>query len=584
MADDEPLHLAPWQVNGWWLPAAEALALLSHLPLPQETPADLAIGVDSRYWHTVASLVLETLAQQKLVPALVQAGEHGKEYHARWLPVLDGPQDAARLAQLEAAMPPICRAAFVRAGARSFAPRALLDRFIKVMADAQARLWARPAPPTLDHGDVAQRWLRALFGDDARVAAAPAQLKALDRSVQAWLRNLHIAGAGDFRVAFWLTPPAPAGEGHTSAWQLHYVLQARADPSLLLPASDIRQTRGSVLHRLGHRLDRPQEQLLAALGYASRLFPPIGRSLREAQPTHLNLDTDEAFHFLREAAPLLEQGGFGVLVPPWWNQRGARLGMRLRVRPKSPAADQSVGRLGFDQLVAYRWELSVGDTTLTQEEFAALVALKTPLVPLRGQWVQLDSEQIEKALNFWQSQAWAGEASLLEALQMGLGAEDAVDGLPVEDVSYEDWLDGWLGQVTGQEKLAELPPPDGLRGQLRPYQRYGYSWLEFLRRWGLGACLADDMGLGKTVQTLALLVGDQEQGAGQGPVLLVCPTSVVGNWQKEIERFTPTLSAFVHRGNERLQGTSFATEAKQHDLVITSYALARRDAETLQAV
>ncbi|PKO22376.1 MAG: ATP-dependent helicase [Chloroflexi bacterium HGW-Chloroflexi-1] len=586
---DDPgeLFLAPWQIEGLYLPIADAFPVLAHLPSPADAPSGLAIGTDSRYWYPVASLVLEALAGQKLIPVLVQADPKGKTYHARWLAVLDGAQDAPRLAHLEAAMPPLCRAMAARDGAHP-SPRALLGSFIKTAADALARGWAAAQAPVFARGEdgVPQRWLRALFGRDPVVAATSDQLKALDRSIAAWLRNLQVAGAGDFRVAFRLAPPEPGGDDNATHWGLHYLLQARHDPSLLVPAKEIWETRGDVLRSLGRGVDRPQERLLAALGYAGRLFEPIRQSLHAARPEQIDLSSDEAFGFLRDSAPLLEQSGFGVLVPPWWNQRGARLGMRLRVKPKSKAAEASVaaGRLSFDQLVAYRWEISVGDTTLTQEEFAALVAMKTPLVQIRGQWVQLDPAQVEAALRFWKSQEQAGDVSLLAALQMGLGAEEAVAGLPVDDVVFEDWLDDWLHQVTGREQLAELPQPAGLHGQLRPYQRYGFSWLAFLRRYGLGACLADDMGLGKTIETIALLLRDKEQAVADKPVLLICPTSVVGNWRREIDRFAPVLSVHTHQGNSRLHGDDFGAEAARNDVVITSYALARRDAETLNTV
>lgn len=585
LEDESPRHLAPWQVEGVAVPAPDAFIALAYLPLPEDMPPGLALGADSRFWHIVASLVLEALAQQKLVPVLVPVDPQEGVYHARWLAVLDGPQDARRLAQLERAMPPLCRAAWSEGG-RSPSPRALLDSFIKTMADAQARRWAGPPLTALARGDdsVAHRWLRALFTENPRVEASPAQLKALDRSLQAWLRNLHVAGTGSFRVAFRLSPPPQPDANGEAAWSLDYLLQARDDPTLLVPAQEIWHTRGKVLRRLGRQFDRPQERLLAALGYAARLFPPIHRSLQGARPQQLDLSTDEAFAFLREAAPLLEQSGFGVLVPPWWNQRGARLGLRLRIRPKGHLTDGSPGQLNIGQLFEYRWELSVGDTALTREEFEALVALKSPLVQIRGQWVQLDPEQIEAALRFWESKRWEGEATLPEALQMGLGAQQAEQGLPVDDVAFEGWLNGWLERLTWHDKLAELPQPASLRGQLRPYQRYGYSWLEFLRRWGLGTCLADDMGLGKTIETLALLARDKEQGLADGPVLLICPTSVVGNWERETRRFAPDLSVMIHQGPGRLQGEEFARQAAQHDLVITSYALARRDAETLQAV
>ena len=198
-------------------------------------------------------------------------------------------------------------------------------------------------------------------------------------------------------------------------------------------------------------------------------------------------------------------------------------------------------KIGFENLIRYKWELSLGDTTLTREEFDALAALKSPLVQIRGQWVQLDAEQIEAAIKFWEKQALETEISLSEAMRLSLGA-DSLNGLPLEGVEYDGWLSDWMKRFTGDEKLKVLPPPNTLQAQLRPYQEYGYSWLNFMRQWGMGACLADDMGLGKTIQTLTMLSKEKEEsGRLLGPVLLVCPTSVVSNWGIETERFTPNL-------------------------------------------
>ena len=178
--------------------------------------------------------------------------------------------------------------------------------------------------------------------------------------------------------------------------------------------------------------------------------------------------------------------GFGLLVPPWWNQRGARLGARLQLRPRGGKEVISSGKLSMDRLVDYNWQLSIGDTTLSREEFEALVQLKSPLVQIRGQWVQLDAEQVEAAIHFWDKKRLKGQVSLLEAVQMQNQAEGA-GGLPMDGVEADDWLDEWLfqfsqasGDITGKT-LEQLNQPASLIGQLRPYQLYGYSWLQLLR-------------------------------------------------------------------------------------------------------
>ena len=137
--------------------------------------------------------------------------------------------------------------------------------------------------------------------------------------------------------------------------------------------------------------------------------------------------------------------------------------------------------------------------------------------------------------------------------------------------------------MEGHTPFQEAPPPEGLHATLRPYQVRGYSWLAFLRSWGLGACLADDMGLGKTIQTLSLILRDWRAGIDR-PILLLCPTSVIGNWQKEAARFTPELPVLVHHGVTRIKGESFARNASQHAIVVSSYALLHRDFEHLKEI
>ena len=589
--EQTPPFLAPWIITGFHLAPVEALDILLQVPVlerderMQATPFMLAD--DTRYWLKSASLVLEVLAAHKLAPVIAQADPAGQVHHARWLPVLDGPKDGPRLALLEHAMPPVCRAE-IGAYGEHVSQRALLNSFLNTLCDALARAWGASAVQGLkriEDGPV-QHWLAALFSSHPNVKATPAQLQALLGSQRAWLRNLHIAGDSAFRIAFRLEAPLQQSETRHPSWQLHYLLQARDDPSLLVAADTVWKTKGGVLSQLDHRFEQPQEKLLAGLGYVARLFSPMAEGLRKKRPTQLSLDTSMAYDFLRQVAPVLEEAGFGVLVPPWWNKPGARLGVRLRMKSKAANAEAiSQSRLGLENLVNYEWELSLGEVTLSEEEFQALAALKSPLVQIRGQWVQLDSEQIEAAIRFWHDQELRGEFGLMDALQFGLGAENTQNGLPVDEVIVEGWLEDWLERLKGSHKMVELPQPAGLLGELRPYQRYGYSWLHFLRQWRLGACLADDMGLGKTIQTIALLLREKETlGKLPAPTLLVCPTSVVTNWEREVQRFAPALSTLVHQGAGRLRGDEFIQSARSVDMVLTSYALVRQDVESMQAI
>jgi len=583
-------RLRSWKVRGLWLPPATAFSLLVTMP-PEIIPGQVHLGQDGRYWQSVCNLVLEILAQQKYLPTLVPPSGPRGRYLARWLPVLDAPDDAPRLLMLEKAMPAVCRAE-ARPTARgrdgAMPARKVLDAFIKTVTDALVRTWGRSKMPIIpaESERIQDRWLEALFRPDPVIRASLAQLRALQSTLEAWMRNLRVSGDEHFRVAFHLEAP-PAGEEPSAegTWELHYLLQSRTDPSLLIPAEDIWLRPMHELAALSRTLREPQEKLLAGLGYAARFFPPILTSLQARHPTGVSLDTAAAYRFLREVAPILEQAGFGLLVPPWWQQRGARLGVRLRLKPATSAPSTlASGVLSMRSLVEFEWELAVGETTLSREAFEALVALKSPLVQVRGQWVQLDSEQIEAAIRFWESQHQRRQLTLAEATRLALAGEKAYE-LPIEAVEAEGWVAEWLERLKDPQRLVELPQPRTLNGALRPYQRLGFSWLAFFRRYGLGACLADDMGLGKTIQTLALLLHEKElNGNLPGPVLLVCPTSVMTNWQREAQRFAPSLRLLIHQGSERLRDEAFRKAALESDLVVTSYALLRQDQALLESI
>ena len=221
--------------------------------------------------------------------------------------------------------------------------------------------------------------------------------------------------------------------------------------------------------------------------------------------------------------------------------------------------------------------MAVGDQVLDPAELAELARLKVPLVRLRGQWVELDDAHVRAALKFL-ARNQPGVMPAGDALAAGLGGVGAE--VPLIDVD----ADGWLGDLlSGQadRRLAPAPTPAGFAGTLRPYQERGLSWLSFLGSLGVGGVLADDMGLGKTIQLLSLIAA---QPPGSGPTLLVCPMSVVGNWQREAARFTPDLRVHVHHGADRLHADLLPAALAGVDLVITSYGVAVRDRAALAAL
>ena len=555
------LTLREWTVPTLEYDADDALPLLRDLP-----GAPVAPGATVRHAVALAGFAADLVSRGRLLPVL-----EPDTVRALWRPVLTGP-DAEWARTLALALPPAGRADNGRGGSEVVAT--VLDALVDAVARA-ALDRARLVDPHR-RGPVAA-WLRALTGRQRLVTGVPPeQLRGLAGELASWQRD---AFGGAVRACFRLREPDPDAEGTDQRWTLQFALQPADEPSLVVEADRVWRARRP-LAALARRVVSPQETLLAELGRASRLYQALETALRTARPAALSLDTDGAHGFLTQGAPTLAAAGFGVLLPSWWTRPAARLGARATARAATQPG-QVAGRTGIDRagLVEFEWEVALGDEVLTAAELAELTRLKTPLVRIRGQWVQVDPKRLAAGIKLLGS-AGKGQATVADLLRMAAGEEEAPGGLPITGVRTDGWLADLLSG-TADQRLAPVAEPTGFAGTLRPYQRRGLAWLEFLHRVGLGGILADDMGLGKTAQALALIAGDRDADRDAGPTLLVCPMSLVGNWQREAARFTPDLRVHVHHGAERVRGEEFAGVVAGADLVITTYALAARDAAAL---
>ncbi len=201
--------------------------------------------------------------------------------------------------------------------------------------------------------------------------------------------------------------------------------------------------------------------------------------------------------------------------------------------------------------------------------------LKAPLANIRGKWILIYRDELERVMEGIKK--LPRKISRREALISSF--RESRGDLPLSAITGSDWLDSVRSVLTGVEQIEQTAQPEGFRGELRPYQIKGLSWLSWLAETGLGGCLADDMGLGKTVQALALMKTRILKGE-KDPVLLICPTSVIENWRREAEHFVPDLSVRIHHGTGRQRGEKFSESVKGTDLVITSYSLLHRDNDT----
>ena len=596
------IRLAPWRVPALGFDPAAAIVLLTSLSRPDSMPERGVVSGSVRFLAALGALAADLAARGRVLPGAIavdaeSTGGAAASYAARWRPVLAG-ADALRARELTAAVPPLCRAT-TAAGEPS---ATIVANALDVMTDAavRANLSATPGFRLLHAGQAApltDRWAAALTGPDDLLSVAPAETaQAAQLAFALWTwQDAAQEPPGPVRTCFRLIEPPKltptAGQADESGgsaasvlspvWQVEFALQSTDDPSLMLPATDI-WAGGTADGWATAGISYPEDDLLAGLGRASRLFPELDDALQTAAPASVALDTRGALHFLKETGPLLAAAGFGVQLPDW--VRRSRLGLKLTTRSRATAGSEGAGAgapaFSLTDLVDFRYELAIGDQALDPAELADLARLKVPLIRVRGQWVELDERHLRAALAFLE-RGGSGVMTAGDALSAGL-AESAGE-LPLVGVDADDWLGDLLsGQA---DRLIEpMATPASFRGELRPYQERGLAWLSFLGSLGLGAVLADDMGLGKSPQTLALLQAERDSGAATGPTLLICPMSLVGNWQHEAARFTPELVIHVHHGSDRLAGPELAAAVAAADLVITTYGVATRDRAALAQV
>lgn len=569
-ARTDPTLLA-WTVPVVQLDAGSALAAI-------EGPvADIRYGASVGYLAEVAAFARELVERGRVLPQLHRDAQGAS---ACWRPVLQG-RDIVAMTSLTEAMPPVCRAEI---GGPD--PHELVASVLDAMVEAVMRA----AVPSLDlvpprrgrpkRVSAVENWLTALTAPDGRFDAEPDELDALAQALRPW-DDIGIGDVGPARAMFRLSEvetESGTGEGEAAAgssWRLEFLLQSTEDPSLLIPAEQTWNDDGS----LRRWLNRPQELLLTELGRASRIFPELVAALRTARPAELTLDADGAYRFLSVTASVLDEAGFGVLLPSWWDRR-RKLGLTLSAYTPVDGVVSKASKFGRDQLVEFRWELAIGDDTLTEDEIAALADTKAPLIRLRGQWVALDPEQLRRGLEFLQRKP-TGRKTAAEILALAASHPDDID-TPLDVTAVR--ADGWLGELlsgAAAQSLQPLQAPDGFTATLRPYQQRGLSWLAFLSSLGLGSCLGDDMGLGKTVQLLALETLQRHQDPSAGPTLLLCPMSLVGNWQREAAKFAPDLRVYAHHGGARPHGDALGELLQQTDLIVSTYATATRDIDEL---
>lgn len=326
-----------------------------------------------------------------------------------------------------------------------------------------------------------------------------------------------------------------------------------------------------------------EQQIVTSLASAAEVFVPLRKVIGMPIIGESVINTSEAYYFLRFASKELVREGFHIELPTWWNSERQTFQLTLNLDDSDESGPYD-RRLAMGNLLSFRWGVAVGERELTSEEFEELVRTSSGLVRFGGQWVELSEESAKESVAFLSRFKGRRSMNLLEALRLGSGVDIDDSIIPVARI-FARGIIAKLFDTSIPDPSSDLTKPDSFKGDLRPYQLDGLRWLSRLSGLGIGGCLADDMGLGKTIQLLAFILALRElEPTKRKQFLLIVPMSILGNWEREIKKFAPSLSTYVHHGASRLSKKAFFEAVSDHDIVLTTYSLAFRDKEHFEQI
>ncbi|WP_030242253.1 DEAD/DEAH box helicase [Streptomyces sp. NRRL S-455] len=515
---------------------ALSLPLDRALPLLVRARHDPAAHPATACWGAAALHALRLTARGRLLPGLTATGNDA------WRAGPLDPDDIAHLRAVAAALPYEGHAVPLPGPGpiRLPEPEALVRAFLDAVADTLPRT---PAAPHSNGRPFAAREAQHLPGAldwAAEVAAG------MDAGVRISLR-LDLSAYDLFDDA--------SGGGVRSAGAAIVQVHSLADPTLVADAAAL--WAGAADDAFG-----PRARVDAALAVrrAARVWSPLDRLSDQDVPDVLALTEDELSDLLGVAATRLAAAGVAV---HWPRDLAQDLSAMAVVRPAPGSATDGTGFFESEDLLGFRWQLALGGDPLTEAEMDALAEAHRPVVRLRDQWVLVDPALVRKA-----RKRDLGLLDPVDALSVALTGTADVDGETVEAVPAGA-LAALRDRLISGVRPAE--PPPGLQATLRDYQLRGLAWLDLMTSLGLGGCLADDMGLGKTVTLIALHL----KRARSEPTLVVCPASLLGNWQREITRFAPGVPV------RRFHGPDRSLAGLDGGFVLTTYGTMRSAAPAL---
>ncbi|MEK6867635.1 MAG: DEAD/DEAH box helicase, partial [Nanoarchaeota archaeon] len=434
-----------------------------------------------------------------------------------------------------------------------------LKEFLTCLTDVMVKEFIQDMKINISDATKSDAWIHGFFDEERNID------KELMQNISEWLVSRKVSKMHDYTILFKLEEPT----AESSSWKLQYAVQSKKDPSLIIGLQDIWKNLKKI-DMTNYKLHIIQE-----LGMAARYTKIIEKSLLAQHPSEALLSEHEAISFIKSDSFMLRDFGFVVQIPKITTAKLSSLRVIVNFKKQKQKTLKTSGTSGLsNSLFDFDYEIAIGeDIVLSKEEFYQLSSMKSGLVNINERWVEVNNEDVKKVLSFFEKKKQLSLSDVLYA-----GASEEVE-FTIDVGTFHEPLTHAL--FSGQKLDFETPPSD-FHGELRPYQKQGYAWLMLLRKLHFGGILADDMGLGKTIQGISYLLYLKTQ-AVERPSLIIAPTSVIGNWERELSKFAPTLNVHLYHSSLRKK-SAFKEQINGKDIIITSYGTIRNDIEAMGSI
>ena len=596
------------------IPISPAVKLLFQMEILDDSARGIEHYSNSiRTWSFLTKLVFELLNKGQFIPSLEPNNNNNKGYYGRWKLLLKSQNDRDRLQTIlkRASWKSFCipsdfipfNSGYKTSGL--WHPSYLFTFYIDTVGDYLVRstlnkmkfrtfsefyskeLKKEETPDYRPGWDY--KFLKSLITKDSNFTIQSFHETILPVLIKNWTQS---ARGFTLKHGFVFNLELKYPENPESDWPLVFYISFQ-DGAQNIPLEELwGENNQKVLKNLKiiEKKGEFLEIILRALGTASKIFTPIKRVLLGNLQDEIQLTSSEVIDFLKYPKDLLIQSGFNIILPEVFRRDGKqRLSAKLIIRSNSSIKTQEgsfqslPSMFDVHSMLDFKWEATIEGKKISDKEFKNLINSEDSLINMDGKWILVDQQSID---DFKQSEIPEFD-NYMDVLKVGLLGKIQLQENGTEyDVIIEGDFNDIISKLQSINSFEDIPCPSSFNGTLRHYQQEGLTWMGNMTKFNFGLCLADDMGLGKTIQVIALLCYlKQHYPEKPGSVLIVCPTSILFNWHRELKKFAPDLEVMLHYGSSRIKDASEIPEIlKPHKIILTSYGTLRNDIDLLESI